>query len=346
MHRPALRLDARDVRRTRELVDAVSRIDDRPVLRLVVPELASLLRAEGAFACRPSPTATGWQLDFAEAAHVSQVLIPRFRQFVAERPERWGAWDALHPEPEQRNKPIAFSSLTSLEKFADEAPFAQHVLAPARVARHDQFRVLFCDGPLLLAWVGVFTGTSDITPREHAIFHALVRPIRQRLVLERRLREAALHAQGLFAALEHLAAPAFLLRGDGSVAHANGMGRALVDERRVNVAARFRAARAGNDPELAVTALGVPGMPELFLAVFVKPLPELDARLARAERDWKLTRRQVEVLRELARGESNKGIAEKLRSAESTVEFHVTTLLRKSNAENRAALVARFWSSR
>lgn len=87
-------------------------------------------------------------------------------------------------------------------------------------------------------------------------------------------------------------------------------------------------------------------MPELFLVVFTQPQPELDARLLQAARDWELTRRQIAVLRELVCGESNKGIAEKLQSAESTVEFHVTTLLRKSNAENRSALVAQFWSRR
>jgi DNA-binding CsgD family transcriptional regulator len=60
---------------------------------------------------------------------------------------------------------------------------------------------------------------------------------------------------------------------------------------------------------------------------------------------WELTPRQRDVLKLLARGLSNKEIAVALDCAESTVELHVTHLLRKSEVSSRAQLIARFWAS-
>jgi DNA-binding NarL/FixJ family response regulator len=63
----------------------------------------------------------------------------------------------------------------------------------------------------------------------------------------------------------------------------------------------------------------------------------------RATEAWVLSPRQAEVLQLLVTGTSNRGIADALRCAESTVEMHVTTLLKKSSTSQRAELVARFW---
>ncbi len=63
----------------------------------------------------------------------------------------------------------------------------------------------------------------------------------------------------------------------------------------------------------------------------------------RATEAWTLSPRQAEVLQLLVTGTSNRGIADSLRCAESTVEMHVTTLLKKSSTSQRAELVARFW---
>ena len=43
-------------------------------------------------------------------------------------------------------------------------------------------------------------------------------------------------------------------------------------------------------------------------------------------------------------GEVTKDIAQTLGCSESTVELHVTALLRKSGATSRTELVARFWT--
>lgn len=66
-------------------------------------------------------------------------------------------------------------------------------------------------------------------------------------------------------------------------------------------------------------------------------------RLARAASMWSLSKRQIEVLSTLVHGSSNKDIALQLGCSESTVELHVTALLKKSGAGSRTELVARFW---
>jgi DNA-binding NarL/FixJ family response regulator len=70
----------------------------------------------------------------------------------------------------------------------------------------------------------------------------------------------------------------------------------------------------------------------------------LKARMALACARWRLTARQQNVLENLAHGESNKAIAQRLRCAEVTVEAHVTALLRSSGARSRGQLIARFWT--
>ncbi len=53
-----------------------------------------------------------------------------------------------------------------------------------------------------------------------------------------------------------------------------------------------------------------------------------------------LSRRQVEVLQRIAEGQTNGQIAAALNITERTVKFHVTTLMRKLDADNRAHAVA------
>lgn len=55
-----------------------------------------------------------------------------------------------------------------------------------------------------------------------------------------------------------------------------------------------------------------------------------------------LTRRELEVLRLLARGDSNGAIASQLVISEATVKFHIVNLLRKLRVSNRAEAVARY----
>jgi DNA-binding NarL/FixJ family response regulator len=67
--------------------------------------------------------------------------------------------------------------------------------------------------------------------------------------------------------------------------------------------------------------------------------PRLASRLV-ARTPERLSEREREVLRLVAGGHSNKQIAAKLRISERTAKFHVTAILNKLGAENRAQAVA------
>jgi DNA-binding CsgD family transcriptional regulator len=65
--------------------------------------------------------------------------------------------------------------------------------------------------------------------------------------------------------------------------------------------------------------------------------PSSDSRLREL-----LTRRELEVLEHMVRGETNAGIARELVVAEGTVKFHVKNILRKLHVSNRAEATARY----
>jgi DNA-binding NarL/FixJ family response regulator len=83
------------------------------------------------------------------------------------------------------------------------------------------------------------------------------------------------------------------------------------------------------------------------------PQPEeLDGVELRADRDRNgsavldavLTRREIEILRLLADGLTNRAIAAELVISGGTVKFHVNSILRKLHVANRAEAVARYYA--
>lgn len=69
--------------------------------------------------------------------------------------------------------------------------------------------------------------------------------------------------------------------------------------------------------------------------------PEVSERVASAAADGRaLTERQIEVLRELAAGRTNREIAARLGIAERTVKFHLSELFTRLDVTNRTAAVA------
>ena len=68
--------------------------------------------------------------------------------------------------------------------------------------------------------------------------------------------------------------------------------------------------------------------------------PRLGPRVLASSRAPRLSPRETEVLRLVAAGRSNKEIAAELRISERTAKFHVTSILTKLGAENRAQAAA------
>ena len=66
----------------------------------------------------------------------------------------------------------------------------------------------------------------------------------------------------------------------------------------------------------------------------------LPANLIAADGDFQLTPRELEVLRLLAEGASNKMIADQLRISVHTAKFHVGSLIDKLDATGRTDVVA------
>jgi DNA-binding NarL/FixJ family response regulator len=67
--------------------------------------------------------------------------------------------------------------------------------------------------------------------------------------------------------------------------------------------------------------------------------PEIAAEIGRHAADDLLTAREVEVLRRVAAGKSNKRIADELAITENTVKAHIRSILPKLNANDRTHAV-------
>lgn len=85
-------------------------------------------------------------------------------------------------------------------------------------------------------------------------------------------------------------------------------------------------------------------LPEYRLLIPYDPDRRIERRAERARAAWGLTPAQTTVVGHLARGLSNKEIANLLDITEATVEAHLTAIFRASGETGRAAVVARFWA--
>jgi DNA-binding CsgD family transcriptional regulator len=141
-----------------------------------------------------------------------------------------------------------------------------------------------------------------------------------------------------------MGAPSFVVTAQGRVLHANAAGTELADGWGRAASERLREVVARPADGAYVLRLAEHGAPEAFLVVLRGSGPALDVHLARLAVAWALTPREVDVLRRLVRGDSNKEIAAGLSRAEVTIERQLTALLRKSRCDSRARLVATVWA--
>jgi len=340
------KLDAADRRAVRALVDAIGRYSDTPILDTLTTELPALLGAEIGCAYRIGLDGPSWHLDFVHGTGFPlPTFAATFAEFAASSPSTsmTNGYDVLRPPAAQRNVAIDPVAVVGRETVA-ALPMTQKVLRPQKVDLHNQLRVLVCDGPHLLAWVGVL-GTQVFGAREKRILGAVAKPLVGRLLLEQRLHEREVRAHGFEAALEALNVAAFLVRGQHTLVHANGIGRMLLDAGAIDLPARMLAGRLGHDRTVTVIPLHGRALEGYTLAVIAEPERDLELRLQRVAVAWSLTPRHLDVLRRLVLGEANKAIAERLGLSVATVEVHVSAILKKARVDGRAELVARFWTS-
>lgn len=312
-----------------------------PVLPIVLKKLGEALGFEQAAAYRVSG-GEGLSLEFLEEDGFRPgILRPNFEAFLEGAPKRIGGYDLTRPEPEQRNSVRLVMHDLDPEALA-QAPMLRELFPKVGLAGRDQLRALICDGPSLIAWVGGFR-VERFTEAEAAAMQSIVPALRDRLALERRLLDGALARAALDAALEQIGAAAFLVDGAGRIRHANAVGRAIADA--APLGEEIRSCLRGEPSGYAATHVEAQGLPPHRLLVRRRapadPAPRLEGALVR----WELTPRQRDVLALVVQGLPNKTISDTLRCAASTVELHVSALLKKAGVESRAELVARFWSA-
>ncbi|MDO3703947.1 response regulator transcription factor [Micromonospora sp. C28SCA-DRY-2] len=110
---------------------------------------------------------------------------------------------------------------------------------------------------------------------------------------------------------------------------AGAVGFLLKDTPPRDLAAAVRTVAAGN-------AMLAPTVTRRLIESFAERGP--DRREAARQRLGELTARELEIVREVARGHANAGIARRLGMSEATVKAHVSRALAKLGADNRVQL--------
>jgi DNA-binding CsgD family transcriptional regulator len=311
----------------------------------LVVALTELLRLDIFCAYRPERGPLGnWGMSSGAVRAGPDGFFERYDAAMGRHPQPF-LYDPLRPEPSQRNRVSLLRDLCA--HGPDVTCVAEELLPEVGLANHDQIRVLISSSrnSPILAWVGGFRA-EPFAARDTDVITALVGVLRRTLALRRKLVDANLIRADFDATLGVLMAPAFVVRGDGGVVHANPVGASLLDRLSSSVRARLREAVRGHDRACDVARLTSEGHGELFLVLLREPQLAFEHRLAQIARLWGATRRESDVVRWLSLGDSNKEIALRLKCHESSVERHVTSLLRKARCDSRSRMVARFWTAR
>ncbi len=329
--------------RLKEIAEALTTWtpEARPAMTWFLPELRDLLGASFAGAYRPLATDQGWSLEFMHGAgETAASQVRGFQRWVAQMKssDRFVAYNPYAVEPRQQN-------YTLLAKDFARSVLAEHNEALYRAVGlpgHDQVRVLVCDGPRLLGWIGV-TRQEPFTPREVAVLRYLTRPVQKRLRLERQLGPSW-PCNLAEVALEALGRPAFVVGPKNTIDFGNRLGSALLERDPKGVIASIhQSVRKAPAGAFTITRLAVPGGPAHLLAIQKERSPGIASRLSRAQHRWRLTARQTQVLELVLTGATNKDIACQSSCAEVTVENHITEIYRRSGSRSRADLVKRFF---
>lgn len=320
--------------------------DDQDFLREVLGELRSLMHTEQTLAYGLAEVDDSRHtLAFAAGSGLDVDRFERcMESLLAGAPVRWSLFNPACPEPAQRNRVLAWTR-DDVHELAESgrSPIARDY---HRFGTEDraQARVLVCEGPSLLAWVGAWQ-PAPFDARQLSILRLVVPELKRRLAVERLLADGR-RAPLLGAALDAIAATAFVVSATGHVLYANAAARcALDDEGAASRDCLVRAvSRRSEDPRWVVTPVSVRGSAPLFVLTSRARCVNRAVALDDAATAWQLTRRQRDVLEKLAEGNANRTIGAMLGISVRTVEIHVTALLEKAQVENRAELVAKVHS--
>jgi DNA-binding CsgD family transcriptional regulator len=334
-------LSRSDSRRIEIVEDALLRYSlSSDSLGAAVEAMQSLLETDKAIVYSLHPRSASDDLEVGIAHVAPDVASFRgvFDEWLVGKGVDVASYNAIRPEAAQRNRVMSSEEL----RRPGEPPPRIEELYPAVNARgHHTLRMLVCEGSSLLAWVGMLQPAPP-SARQRRLLRKLLPAFRQRLRFERWVRETAFASGALPAALEQIAAPAWVLGPDGRVVHANDAGRTRLDRRDGGAVRRdlrtCAAGRAG-DARLKVARFSAAEGQRGLLVV--DPTAGAAAPcVADARRRFGLTPAQSRVLDLVARGLSNATIAAELTLAERTVEAHVTAILDKAQVPSRAALIA------
>src|SRR5712671_5466637 len=153
-----------------------------------LPELCELLSAGFCGAYRPSATEEGWSLNFMHGAgKKAEDYVELFRGYVSglAASETFLALGNPHLVPvDQRNRVLTLGDIIRIKDLGDKAEPFDSLFRSLGIVGHDQIRVLICDGPTQLAWIGA-TRAERFTAREVKALRRLRGPLRERLRLER-----------------------------------------------------------------------------------------------------------------------------------------------------------------
>jgi DNA-binding CsgD family transcriptional regulator len=330
-------------RQTRDVATAIDEIGEACGTSSTEPleAIAELLRLDRAVSYSVALVDGRSRIDAAQAFHAEH-FIDRFDEFLASAPRRFASYDPARPEASQRNRAL---SLRDLGPIAANSVLMRELYPQLGIDRVPQLRLLVCEGPALLGWVGGWRD-AEFSAEESRALEALVPALRRRLRVESWSGREGFHLEAVRVAMDSIGAPAFLTRIEGAPVHANARARELLDQDGAATRARLARAVGGREPAVQVSPIVAPGVPKHFLVVLPPEVADAEPRVAAAAAHWSLTPRQAEVLALVVRGEANKTIASTLGCSVRTVEVHLTALFEKAQCGSRSELGARFWQLR
>jgi len=304
----------------------------------IMEPLRELLRFGMSYAYSVEEHGDAYRLTLSETSGGCGPSLARdvMSDVVSRQPARFAGFDPRRPEPWNQNTVLVFDDL--VRRGIQKAPVSEIALPRLNLRAQDQMRVLVCEGPSLLAWVGGFR-QQPYTQRDRRVLGALVPALRRRLGLERTLASAGLMRAALEAAMEALAAPAFLLSTTGTPVLANTAGQTALDGEPAALRTRLSdAVRLPFCEEFNVTPVVSRGSPRRFLAIG-RAGARVQRQVLTAASRWRLSRRQAEVLAWVLEGASNARIGAELRISDKTVETHMTAILERAQVGSRSELI-------